>query len=171
MIAFKPVLLGLIFAASPSLALVLDLPCAQSEESGMESLGAESLDFPDATSGLTVEYYGNATTMDGFTQQTLPPPVPQLADFFGVRVTACASAEFLVLRDADLVDVSTALTATEFLHPTLQAGGIVAFSDLRRAVEALYGPVLILRETTETCGCSALYPSLRPAGVAPYTGE
>jgi hypothetical protein len=114
------------------------------------------------------EAYGNARVLENGVEVSRPPPVPELEGFQGTRIMSCATGEFLALNRQGLNDVVTAMTATEFLRDKVRAGEPVAFSELRQAAEALYGPVLVLRETGQTCACEAYFDELRPAGQTPY---
>jgi hypothetical protein len=50
----------------------------------------------------------------------------------------------------------------------VQAGQPVGRSDLQSAVRAVYGKQIRLKETAETCGCSVLFPDLKPGGMTPF---
>ena len=122
-----------------------------------------------AGTGLVVEGYGNALLQTGDAIYAAPAPIPELEDFHGIRVTHCASGEILAFRSSDSAGtVATAIAATEFLRARVQAGKAATAGQMKRAVKALYGTPLVLRDAQETCGCNAYFPALRPEGITPY---
>ncbi len=122
--------------------------------------------------GITVENYQVDMQPDDSPEgvyREVAPPVASLSGFFGVRVTHCATGTFFAIDTRDGPDsVVAALSATEFLRPKVQRGQAIGREDLGTAVQAVYGGAIRLRETAETCGCSTLFPELRPTGMVPY---
>ncbi len=155
--------------AQPALGLAPPLPC-EIEEAGMLIGGLRDLSDGDYfESGVTFESYQVRWAPDAEgVYRPLPGPIPELNAFSGVRVTYCRTGEFLAIADADMERALYGLRATEFLRKSIAAKRPPSFRDLRRAAEAVFGDVLIMRETAETCGCRTLYPDLRPEGVTPY---
>lgn len=150
-----------LLSAAPALALTPVPACEGTYESGMQ-VGEPWWLGDQGGSGYTVESYYDSLA-DG-----PRPSLDALAGFSGVRVVECASGRFLTIPFETPNDVTVALSATEFLRPTLQAGRSPDFASVQRAAEALYRDVGVLRETAETCGCSAAFPDWRPAGLTPY---
>ncbi len=134
----------------------------------MEVRDVQILGGYDALSGVIVESYWNKVEAKGGVYTARPAPVHELDDFRGVRVTICATGEFLAIRDVDPVEVSSALAATEFLRGAIKAGKQVNARQVQKAAKAVYGPVIHLRETEETCGCNIYFPDLRPAGMTAF---
>lgn len=157
-------------AAAPAWALSPVMACDGTIEAGMRLGGLETLGGwqEEPRSGVVVESYVNAAEMRDGAWTEAPPPVPELDLFQGVRVTFCPTGEFLAIPGGEAGEVSAALAATEFLRDAVQAGEAVGFADLRRAADALYGPVLVMRETEQTCGCSVHFDDLRPSGQTPF---
>ena len=155
--------------ALPVHALTPPLPC-QGTEAGMSTYELTVLDPELAVSGVVLERYqvGTAPGPDGV-YADLPGPVGALEGFYGVRITHCASGIFHAVRtDQSSSTVAAALAATEFLRAKVQDGRPVARGELAQAVRAVYGKQTRLRETEETCGCSVMFPDLRPRGMTPY---
>lgn len=154
--------------ALPGHALAPPLPC-EGTEAGMGTFDLTALD-PEGKSGVTVEEYLVQTAPDGDgVYRDLPGPVGALDGFYGIRITHCASGIFHAVDTAqDPGTVAAALAATEFLRAKVKAGQPVGRNELAQAVRALYGTQTRLRETEETCGCSVLFPELRPRGMTPY---
>lgn len=155
-------------AALPVHALPPPLPC-EGTEAGMSTYELTALD-PEGKSGVVLERYqvGSAPGADGV-YADLPGPVEALENFYGVRITHCASGIFHAVKtDQRPGTVAAALAATEFLRGKIKAGQPVGRGDLAQAVRAVYGMQTRLRETEETCGCSVAFPELRPKGMRPY---
>jgi hypothetical protein len=148
-------------------------PC-EIKEAGMTvygladlSVGRAGVDYP---SGVVVENYQVSTAPDAEgVYRNLPAPTPELKDFFGVRVTFCATGDFFAIRDTGIDEAVYGLRATEFVRPDFLAQKPIKISALTRAVQALFGQrAITLRETAETCGCYTAYPELRPDGMTPF---
>lgn len=153
--------------AAPAAALTPLPPCNVEIEADMTVYDVQRLGDSD-TAGVTVEDYANATTLTDTVYEPRPGPVPALNGFSGARVTFCATGDFVAIPGQNASTVNSSLSATEFLRGKLQKAQPVRFADLRRAAKAVYGDVIVLRESDETCACSAFYPDLRPAGMTAY---
>ena len=137
------------------------LPPCELEEGGMNVYGVTGLG--DGGSGVVVEAYTNTVRLVGTVYEPQPGPVPALNGFSGVRAVHCASGQFVAFDDVGDPYVSAqTLAATELLRAKVQAGKAVTFGDLKRAVTAVYGKPITLRETEETCSCGTYYPGLWP---------
>lgn len=153
----------------PAHALAPPPPC-EGTEAGMSTYELTVLDPEHAASGVVLERYqvGSAPGPDDV-YVDLPAPVGALEGFYGVRITHCASGIFhAVETDQRPGTVAAALAATEFLRAKVQDGRRVGRNELAQAVRAVYGQQTRLRETEETCGCSLVFPELRPRGMTPY---
>ncbi|MGL4236975.1 hypothetical protein [Tabrizicola sp.] len=148
------------------------LPPCDGMEAGMNTYNLHALDPDTNASGVTVESYQVDTQPDDSPQgvyRDQPAPVPALDGFYGVRVTHCASGTFHAIEGGeDPFTVAAALAATEFLRPKVKAGQSVGRNELASAIRAVYGKQLRLKETEETCGCSVLFPDLKPKGMTPF---
>jgi hypothetical protein len=167
-----PVLAAALGLAAPAVfAMAPPLPC-EGTEGGMTTHALTVLDPDTARSGVTVERYQVDMRPDASPQgvyRPVPAPVPALDGFFGVRVVHCASGTFLAIdTDQASVTVAAVLASTEHLRPLVQAGRRVGLSDLEAAVGAVYGRPIRLRDTEETCGCSTIFPDLRPPANRPF---
>jgi hypothetical protein len=154
-------------------ALSPPLPCEGVYESNMGvaspvPLGGWPQGDAAIGSGVTVETYYNRSVVAGDTYQDLQAPVPDLVEFSGTRLVHCASGTFFAINGQDAETVGTAIAATEFVRPLIQSGELVTVQALRRASTALYGSVIELRETEQTCGCAAYFDALKPAGQGPF---
>jgi len=145
------------------------LPPCEGTEAGMSTYELTALD-PDWKSGVVIERYQVDLAPDSSgVYQPGPGPVGSLDGFFGVRITHCASGIFHAIKtDQRPGTVAAALAATEFLRGKVKSGQHVGRGELAQAVRAVYGMQTRLRETEETCGCSAIFPELRPKGMTPY---
>jgi len=157
----------LALTSTPAVALT-PLPPCELAEAGMVIGAVGVLGDYDANSGVTVERYANNHKVVNDVYTPVSAPVPQLEDFNGVRVTHCASGDFLAIRGVDVTEVSSALAATEFLRGAVQSGKRPTFAQVERAARAVYGGVIRLRETEQTCGCNTYYPDLKPAGMTAF---
>jgi hypothetical protein len=164
-----------LFAAAPVLAEEPPPICYNVVEAGMSVFAHQLLEYglrppPEASagSGVVVENYWDAGHWQGGAAPARPS-LPELQDFRGVRIVHCASGRFLAVKDGPPAhEAIIALASTEFLRPTLRAGGEPSWEDLRRAADALYPGAIAMRETAETCGCAEIFPELRPAGMVPF---
>ena len=137
------------------------LPPCEIEEGGMKVYGVTGLG--DGGSGVVVEAYTNIVRLVDTVYTPQPGPVPALNGFSGVRAVHCASGQFVAFDDVgEPYLAAQTLAATEFLRSKVQAGKPVTFGDLKRAVTAVYGKPISLRETEETCSCATYYPGLWP---------
>ena len=155
-----PALLGA--TAAPALT---PLPPCEGTEAGMRT---GSLIAPEGT-GLTFERYNVNIVSHGDLAEADAPPVPELGGFSGVRVTHCASGQMVAIAgEYSSEKAAAALGATEFLRKEVQAGRRISAGKMKQAAKAVYGQVLVLRETEETCGCNSYFPELRPKGMTPF---
>jgi hypothetical protein len=166
-LVLRAVVVGALLGPAPALAITPVMACDGALESNMRITEAQPLGGP--TSGAVVEGYGMAAMSgeDGAFEM-LPAPAPELRAFRGTRVTACDTGEFLAVGAQGPKEVGAALAATEFLRDAIQGGQRVGFDDIRRAAEAVYGPVLVMRETAQTCACHAYFDELRPDEQTPF---
>jgi hypothetical protein len=164
------VMAGLL-AGTQAVALT-PLPPCHVNEAGMNVYDLRSFGRYEPAGGVTVENYQVEMRPDDTPEgvfREVPPPVPSLSGFFGVRVTHCASGTFFAVDTRDGPDsVVAALGATEFLRAKVQRGQAIGREELGTAVRAVYRDAIRLRETAETCGCSTYFPDLRPGGMTPY---
>ena len=156
----------MVLLAVPAIALAPPPPCSLIEANMYVSyqgvLGGE-------VSGMVVEAYSDPSdAVENGVYVYRQASIPQLHAFRGVRVTNCATGQFLAIPDVGVSEVSAALEATEFLRDDVQNGRPVSWRDVIRAAEALYDNVGLFRETEETCGCGWLAPDARPAGMTPF---
>ena len=156
----------LLLLAEPAVALTPGVPC-RGVESNMAVTDAVPLD-PEGRSGVVIEAYSVAYVSDPYPGAFLPAPVPELVGFEGARVMLCTTGEFVAFSYENDDAVMPDLNASWFLRDALGAGAVPRFADIRRAAERLYSPVVVLRETEETCGCATYFPELRPAGHTPF---
>jgi hypothetical protein len=160
-----------VLAATPAQALTPLQPC-EGMEAGMVTYGLYPLDPDTNASGVTLESYQVDFQPDDSAEgvyRNQPAPVGALSDFFGVRVTHCASGTFFAIDTRNgPSEVAAALAATEFLRADVQAGRAISRGDLSSSVRAVYGKQLRLTETEETCGCSVYFPDLKPKGMTPF---
>ncbi len=147
--------------ASPALAVSPVLTCHEVVEAGMALSDVRLLDPELGDAGLTVETYRNAAA-------DRAAPVPELSGFSGTRLSFCPTGEFLVVPGLRAGDVADAVSAEGSLRARVRAGDDIGFADLREAVEAVYGPVLVLRETDQTCACHTFFDEQRPPGQTPF---
>ena len=166
--AFGVLAAALAVAASQGQALVPLPPCEGVVEAGMAIHDTFAFGDFDAPTDYVVELYFNAQTLENNVYVDLPAPVPALRDFYGTRITSCATGEFLAIDGVKSDQVNASLSATEFLRDDLKAGRKISFRQIRRAAEAVYGKVLVLRETEETCGCAMYRPELRPRAMTAF---
>ncbi len=156
----------MVLTAIPAIALTPLPPCNLIEA---DMYVREQYTLGGEASGFVVEDYSDPFQADEngvyvHRQATLA----QLHAFDGVRVTDCATGQFLTIPDVRTNQASVALEATEFLRDDVQNSRSVSWRDIRRAAEALYDDVGLFRETEETCGCNWLAPDVRPAGMTPF---
>lgn len=152
----------------PGLALTPLPPCDGVVEAGMILFRVQPLGDYDAQTGATVEDYSNAMRVVDTVYVSRPGPTPALNKFSGARVTFCPTGEFVAIRGAGVEAVSNSLAATEFLRADVQAGRRVSFADIKRAARAVYGDVIVLRETEQTCACATFFPDLKPGGMTRF---
>ena len=153
--------LAIVGTAQPSIANDV-VPCDGVIEQDMR---VQELNHVGFLSGFTIEQYWHVRTGPN------PPtaPVVALDKFFGVRIMECATGRFIAVDDnPDAGQVEAALSATEFLRGKVQSEQPFTYDDVRQAGEAVFGYLVLLRENEESCGCSVLYPELRPAGLVPF---
>lgn len=156
----------MILTAAPLSALTPLPPCGVTESAMYVGYPH---DLGTYGSGLILEGYANAQTTDAYdVYVNRPAPVPDLTDFIGVRVMDCATGRFFAVQGADANDAVVALSATEFLRDAIRDERLISYADARRAAQALYGTIIDLSETDETCGCSVFYPEMRPAGFTAF---
>ena len=155
----------------PVAGMTPPLPCEGAREANMGVHDPIFLGEYESHSGVVVETYFNVIVPKGTGYEALPPPVPALQDFHGTRITHCATGRILALRDVNHRDAATAIAATEFLRDRLKKAQTISYSDLRKAVVALYGKPLEMRETAQTCGCDAYFDTLGPAGQTPFASR
>lgn len=154
--------------ALPAAALTPPLPCDPVKEADMTVSDVQILGST-MNSGVTVEYYANATTLIDTVYVRRPGPVPELTDFAGVRVLACATGDFVAIPGASAGSVNSSLSATEFLRARVQSDKPLRFADVKKAAKAVYGKVIVLRESEQTCGCNTFFPDLKPAAMTGFT--
>jgi hypothetical protein len=167
MMALRTAIAAVLIVTAAPLAALIQLPPCGVTESAMY-VGYPH-DLGTSGSGLILESYSNAQMTDANdVYVNRPAPVPELTDFYGIRVMNCATGQMFVARGANADDAVVALSATEFLRDAIRDERLVSYADARRAAVALYGSVIDLSETDETCGCSVYYPEMRPAGFTAF---
>jgi len=153
---------------SQAMALAPLPPCDGVAEAGMQIGDIQVLGGDAAESGVTVERYGNSIDLQDNVYVSRPGPVPALNEFHGVRVTSCSTGDFLAIPQVEVDTVNGSLAATEFLRASVQSSRRVTFGAVRQAAKAVYGKVIVLRETEETCSCSVYFPDLKPARMTAF---
>jgi len=153
--------------AATQVGALTPLPPCEGEEGGMVIGYLTSLDDM-VVSGVVIESFRYTVRLEGTVYQPQPGPVAALNGFSGSRVTHCPTGRILAVPGVGASELSVALAATEFLRTKVKAGRPVSFAEVQRAARALYGTVISLRETEQTCGCAAYYPDVLPKGMTPY---
>ena len=143
-------------------AMAPPLPCDNVSEANMLVKNVAFIGEWDAQTGVVIEGYANKTHVVDTVYRNMPAPVPALEDFRGTRITFCDSGRILAVRGVEEDSALTALSATEFLRDKLKANQKISYGDVKSAVTAVYGRPIELKETAQTCACSAFFDEMRP---------
>ncbi|MCU0829771.1 MAG: hypothetical protein MUE52_20925 [Tabrizicola sp.] len=164
---------ALVLGAIPAFALE-PLPTCYGSESGMETYGSTPLERfvrseDQHSSGVIVEHYQARDELTSSGAYRSTAPVAALEGFDGIRVIHCATGRFFAIRiEQSSGAAAAALAATEFLRGDVRNGKAIGVRALAQAVRAVYGEVLELRETAETCGCNQYFSEMRPKGMTAF---